>query len=107
MQLFDSSARQEALGVFLDQRSSVVPFLCLEAGEKQNSQLLFYKALQFHQGDPYNSIKSSKIISLLNHSNPRLNFRSEFYFLFLRISVFKSRYELLFIENVEIGCSNI
>jgi hypothetical protein len=44
-QSFDASAGQEALGVLLYQRGSVVPFLCLETGEKQNGQLLLYEAL--------------------------------------------------------------
>ena len=67
---FDASAGQEALRVLLYQRGSVEQFLCLETGQKQNGQLLLYEALQFNQGNPYDSIKSSEIISLLNHSNP-------------------------------------
>jgi len=70
MHSFDAPTGHEALRVLLYQRGSVEPFLCLETGEKQNSQLLLYKALQFDQRNPYNSIKSSEIISLLNHSNP-------------------------------------
>tara|TARA_B110000285_G_C14756307_1_gene437510 strand:- start:224 stop:361 length:138 start_codon:yes stop_codon:yes gene_type:complete len=42
---FDASAGQEALRVLLYQRGSVEQFLCLETGQKQNGQLLLYKAL--------------------------------------------------------------